>query len=285
MYDGVTGTWRVAAPMLQPRSSFAASYVDGYVYAIGGIGGDHVEQQLASVERYSVARDEWTAVAPMLRPRAMHAMCVCNGHIYAIGGRDTASAERYDPATDAWTPLPDMNFLRRSVCACAVDNTIYAIGGWGAMYYDDYKGELSEVEAYDIVTNKWTGLADDDDNDNDDDNDIDDDVADLPVAFCNAAAACVDGRVYVLGGYSGGPMLASTLRYDAAANTWTKLADMTMPRDECHAAVVGGKLTVFGGRMHRRSVEQYDSTLDKWSVVDKFTMPTVRWRRAFCVAD
>ena len=56
--------------------------VGQYVYAVGGYDG---QDQLASVERYSVATDQWESLAPMLQPRSALSLAVINARLYAIG--------------------------------------------------------------------------------------------------------------------------------------------------------------------------------------------------------
>ena len=85
----------------------------------------------------------------------------------------------------------------------------------------------------------------------------------MPGRLYGHAAAAMDGKVYVTGGYSQN----SVCVYDPQADAWTQLASMSTARWEHASAAVGGKLYVFGGHStggRLSTAEVYDPASDSW---------------------
>jgi N-acetylneuraminic acid mutarotase len=93
------------------------------------------------------------------------------------------------------------------------------------------------------------------------------------------AAACVDGVLYVVGGYDSnnshtgdGNNLASAECYDPSTGEWRALPDMSVERSGCAAACIDGLLYVAGGQdcidgalaIVVASAECYDPSTKKW---------------------
>ena len=81
------------------------------------------------------------------------------------------------------------------------------------------------------------------------------------------AAAVVDGKLYVMGGFDVPNRLSSVEQYDPAKNAWEAVAPMSTARQGPAAAVVDGKLYVMGGlnaRTPLSSVERYDPVRNEW---------------------
>ena len=139
----------------------------------------------------------------------------------------------------------------------ALGGKVYVIGGFGST------GEpVDIVEVYDPATDDWRN------------------VAPLPIPIHHPAAAVVDGRLFVVGGYTGGRVQWTTLgtvfEYDPAQNTWRGRAQMPTPRGGLGVAAVGGRLYALGGAADRatNAHEVYDVAADRWSSVN--AMPTAR---------
>jgi Kelch motif protein len=88
------------------------------------------------------------------------------------------------------------------------------------------------------------------------------------------AAAEVDGRIYVVGGYSGDRVVEI---YDPAADRWTQGA--AFPHSVHHAAAVGwnGKLYLFGGYVDgwkpNAATYEYDPPQDRWRPLPDLPTP------------
>ncbi|MDE0468583.1 MAG: hypothetical protein OYL97_16150 [Candidatus Poribacteria bacterium] len=115
-------------------------------------------------------------------------------------------------------------------------------------------------------------------------------VTELPISRFGNAAAAVDGRIYIIGGYDrqknlGGraPALSIVDVYDTQTNTWHTVANMPTPRVDVRTAVFSNEIYVFGGydrkgprgtRRNKKTVEMYDTRTDAW--VKKRDMPSFR---------
>eukprot|EP01112_Ceratiomyxa_fruticulosa_P001853 TRINITY_DN12014_c0_g1_i1.p1 TRINITY_DN12014_c0_g1~~TRINITY_DN12014_c0_g1_i1.p1 ORF type:complete len:312 (-),score=55.35 TRINITY_DN12014_c0_g1_i1:167-1072(-) len=109
MYDPSTKTWTTLSPMCFSRSSFGATYYNGYIYVTGGESSQRVtlansdenegsqsqkgkierviNDMLESCERYNVQKDAWEYWSDLKSgPRAGHKMLVFNGKVYVVGG-------------------------------------------------------------------------------------------------------------------------------------------------------------------------------------------------------
>jgi len=92
----------------------------------------------------------------------------------------------------------------------------------------------------------------------------------IPAVFA-AAAAGVDGRIYVLGGqtnYDSSTSLTTTRIFDPKKGAWTEGASMPTARS-CPGAATGpdGRIYVMGGQIQRQAldtVEAYDPRKNSW---------------------
>jgi N-acetylneuraminic acid mutarotase len=150
-------------------------------------------------------------------------------------------------ATGAWTthaPLPEP---RSEVAAALVGSEILVVGGFVAG-----GGNSARVDAYSVLTDDWRRLPD------------------LPVSVDHAAAASVDGRIYVVGGYGRdrAPLRTAFAFEDGA---WRRLPPLPDARAAAAAAIVRGRLYVVGGRNGRRGLARDALTLslgsDRWTTI------------------
>ena len=97
----------------------------------------------------------------------------------------------------------------------------------------------------------------------------------MPQRLLLPAAAVIDGKIYVTGGYSHGSSVNSAYVYDPQADAWTQLASMGNVRRLHASAAVGGKLYVFGGlgaaSVRLSTAEIYDPASDSWAQVTSLT--------------
>ena len=247
-------TWTTVASMSTARYSPAAALgSDGRIYAIGG------DNNLATVEAYTLGSNTWTTVASMPTARGyLAAVAGEDGRIYAIGGYNNgyvlSTVEAYTPGSDTWTTVASMPTARWGLAAVAgSDGLIYAIGG------DFGNGALGTVEAYTPVTNTWST------------------VASMPFPCYGLAAALGnDGRIYAMGGTAGSIVQA----YTPVANTWSTVA--SMPTGRCYLAAVAGsdgRIYAIGGCITSisspvKTVEAYTPGSNTWTT--DASMPTAR---------
>merc|ERR1712194_759397 len=97
----------------------------------------------------------------------------------------------------------------------------------------------------------------------------------MSVARSHHAAAGIDGKIYVTGGFGSGDFTNTLTVFDPQANTWTELASMGSARGYHACAGIGGKLYVFGGYTgsdgHMASVEAYDPISNTWAQLSDLT--------------
>jgi len=206
--EGLLATNSYWTPLGQPF--YGGNVAPGAVASGGSIivyGGNDGISSVSTVINYSPS-DGSSTLASMSVPRSCLGYAPDrSGNAYAIGGLDDsgnplASAERYTPDSNTWSPIASLPAARYNFPA-VFDHTnyIYIFGG----YTDTVSGvEISGALRYSVSKNTWTALAP------------------MPVATAGSAAAFgADGKIYVVGGVTGGVTTSVVQVYDPAANSWT----------------------------------------------------------------
>jgi N-acetylneuraminic acid mutarotase len=105
-------------------------------------------------------------------------------------------------------------------------------------------------------------------------------TAEAPLRLFESQGMAVGGRLYVLGGYSGGTrVVTTTLAYDPADDTWQRLADLPAPLSHAGQASDGRYIFLaggFSGDDPGPSVAQawaYDTQADTWQVLPPLPAP------------
>jgi len=135
---------------------------------------------------------------------------------------------------------------------------LYVLGGSTTQTASN---RLSTVDIYDTATSTWAAGTP------------------LPAANMLFAAAVLDGKIYVMGGF---PWTNAVQFFDPQTRAWTTVAPMAAKRYAFATAVVGGKLYAFGG-WAVTSVEAFDPETGAWAEVAP--MPTVRSHTSAAVVD
>ena len=134
---------------------------------------------------------------------------------------------------------------------------MFVIGGFGP----DNEA-VGTVEVYDPASDRWETRTP------------------LPAPTHHAAAAVIEGRLYVVGGYSGGRVSWTPLRtvyeYDEARSSWATRAPLRQARGGLAVVALGGRLHAVGGSGDSASAahEVYEPIPDRWT--DAPPMPTAR---------
>ena len=148
-----------------------------------------------------------------------------------------------------------------------VDGKIYVIGG---SVHDKRLGRdvaIGLVEVYDPLTNRWEKGAD------------------MPTERGATDAVVVDGKIYVLGGYTWlrAPGLAerfvrSIEEYNPKTDQWRELPDMPMLKGWFATVAVDNQVYTIGGlgleneRKRISDVDVYNPTTNKWREVEPMTI-------------
>jgi N-acetylneuraminic acid mutarotase len=230
------GTWTTLASMLQPAYNAAGGVINGQVYVASG--------SSSQVQAYNPVTNSWNSKCDIPTPVGGSAYGVIDGKLYVVGGSANFSywtniLQVYDSASNSWTsgaPLTIPNIGEAQ--AGVIDDKLYVAGG--RRCYDGNTGggySVNSLWVYDPATNTWSPKA--------------------PMSTYRgaAAAAVINGKLYVLGGYSRndeGPdnstYTYNTMEvYDPATDTWSTKAPMPTNRWYHNVAVVNGILYVMGG--------------------------------------
>lgn len=280
--QGPLEKWAAAAPPLVARQEIYTDVLNGLIYSGGGILPNNKEFT-DHFEVYDPKRDKWTALEPLPEPRHHITISVVGNRLYGVGGffggfpdwRAQATVYVYDPNADRWTPGVDLPTPRGEHVAAVVDGKIYAIGG-RVRETDDARHFNAHIdstrnEVFDPKSGRWTKAAD------------------APTARNSAAAAVIDGKIYVVGGRQSKRQRDGSMRvvnlgtlevYDPRNGNWETHAPMPQGQGGLAAAAAGGKLYVFGGEqwLPERKVFGacwvYDPKTKAWRALP--AMPTPR---------
>lgn len=172
-------------------------------------------------------------------------------------------AYRVDLAAGTWVRGPDLPSPRQDAAAAILGGRIYVVGGFGPseqqmnttlVLEPELVGEAPKPpeQGGPIVSHPgaW-GYA-----------------APVPEPVDHAAAAGLDGYLYLAGGRIEGLVTNKVWRYDPAADAWVELPSMPIPRYGPTMQGVNGKLYVIGGTSSHgndeSSIEMYDVATGSW---------------------
>src|SRR5687768_1406000 len=102
-------------------------------------------------------------------------------------------------------------------------------------------------------------------------------LASMPTARSENAAAVIDENIYVSGGFGGEKKFEA---YDTATDSWKSLAELPEPRHHLMSASYDGKVYIFGGASSlvdwrpQSKAWAYDPKTDTWTEIA--TMPEPR---------
>lgn len=237
VFSPATGTWETKAPLPTPRSNFGIALAGGRIFVIGGTVTDN-HSQTDIVEVYDPVSNRWAGGAAMPTARCQVGAAAIDGKIYAIGGNRGHERvfEVYDPAIDGWSALPSLNNPRRDAGVVAADGKIYVAVGLGP----DARNPLNRLQVYDSAAGQWTERAS------------------ARLARCDSALVALGSSLVIVGGWNRGP-IASVERYDPVSDAWQPLDDLPVATQFHCAAVIDGRIYVFGGS-HRLPT----ATNDTW---------------------
>lgn len=198
--------------------------------------------------------------ASLPTPRYAVAGATIGNKLYVAGGSRSRSVylegvfhstltsnalEAYDVTSNAWTTLANLPVAVSGATAVALNGQLCVLGGLLA------SGDpTSEVQVFRPDINQWVS---------------DPNLGAIPalkVARHSAAAAVLDGKIYVFGGMTEGRVVTTDCEvYDPATRKWQTLPPMPFARYLHAAAALGGKVFVLGGNnaqgQSQRTVEAF----------------------------
>lgn len=244
-YDPQTNTWRRRADMPTPREYPKAAVVDGIIYVFGGSSGK--DNKIGNtkfpirVEAYNPKNNRWIRKKDMPVSRINFGVGVVAGEVYLIGGatgfgeghkRRMDRVDVYNPATDLWKTAPNMPTRRGPGGVAVVNNRLYVMGGAG--WPPAGAGpHLKVIEEYDPISRQWQQKPD------------------MLNLISRSSTVVVRDEIYLIGGFD--PLirpreyLGRVDVYHPRTEAWNTIPELPSPLSPVDAAVVNGKIYVFGG--------------------------------------
>ncbi|XP_038662242.1 kelch-like protein 36 [Scyliorhinus canicula] len=212
-YDPRCNQWFKVAPMNQRRVDF---YLDSFANFLIAVGGRNENGALSSVEIYDPNNDSWAYVAGLPRFTYGHAGSIYKELVYISGGHDYQIGPYrknllcYDYRTDVWEEKRPMITARGWHCMCTLQDHIYAVGGSDDHIESMERFDILSVECYKPQYNQWTR------------------VSPLLQANSESGVAVLNGKIYILGGYSWENTVfsKSVQIYNRVENKWHRDPDL-----------------------------------------------------------
>uniref|UniRef100_UPI0037E901D1 kelch-like protein 13 n=1 Tax=Semicossyphus pulcher TaxID=241346 RepID=UPI0037E901D1 len=221
-YDPLQNTWESLAEMKEKRSSFSVVVLDGKMLAIGG----HCDPDYRdSVEQYCPTANSWSFTCPLDLPLGGHVAKVFRGQIFVSGGLNNdyqcvSSMFLYHPEKGS-TYLANMAKPRANHCMEILGEFLYVAGGITTGESMTVVDQLA-CEVYSPAYDSWTAITS------------------LPVPHVGAGSAVLEGKFYVLGGYSHEDCrdIKRVHRYDPSAYSWENMGRMPGPNSDIRASLL-----------------------------------------------
>ncbi len=281
-YDPATDRWTKKRPMALPSHHVAFETLNGKIYAFGGFvppqTGPPAWVPIDNAWEYDPVADSWKALAPMPTRRGSPVAAAVGGKIYVIGGASThpgatetsihparphralGIVEEYDPATDTWRARSPMPTARNHAAAGVVGGKVYVIGGRLGAAFISVASNTDVVEEYDPATDQWGAVK-----------------ARMPTGRSAVAWGVYGGRIYVAGGEFQDDRLLAAFRalevFDPAANRWSILPRMPVPRHGLAGGVIGNRLHLVSGDVQSAgsipNVQVHSDSHDAFEIADR----------------
>lgn len=270
-FDPATDRWTKKKPMALPSHHVAFTTLNGKIYAFGGFvpppSGPPAWVPIDNTWEYDLATDSWRALAPMPTKRGAAVAGAVGGKIYVIGGasmhpgssetsihparphRGLGTVEEYDPVTNTWRARSPMPTARNHAAVGVVDGKIYVIGGRVGAAFMGVASDTDVVEEYDPATDQWGAVR-----------------ARMPTPRSAMAYGVYAGRIYVAGGEFQNDRMMAAFRaleaFDPAANRWTVLPSMPIPRHGLAGGFIGNRLHLVSGDIQSAGVPNVELHVD-----------------------
>lgn len=268
-YDPETQNWEQRASIAAPRVSPALGEAGGKLYVIGGSSNtsESFPVPLTTVEEGSLPPP-----GSVLQVPTGNAVTAGNGQI-TVGWNPVAGATSYNLYMASDINLDRSNYAGlpdgAKFVGVSSPHTVTGLTN-GKTYYFFVTAADASRESEDSFGTSATptappGL-------------IWHTRAPMPTPRLEAGAAVVNGKVYVIGGFSGSA-LTTNEEYDPVTDTWTTKASMPTARRSPVVAAVNNKIYAIGGMNYINNnqvtysyvTEEYDPTTNIWTT--KGAMP------------
>ncbi|MDM9632121.1 ThuA domain-containing protein, partial [Robiginitalea aurantiaca] len=237
IYDPITNSWSVGAPMPTAVTHMGAVGVGDEIWILAGFAGNHPGVATNKVQVYNTITDSWSEGPPLPNPRGSGTAAYSNGKIHFFGGllpdRVTDVGEHYildvNNQGAGWVAAAPMPNPRNHLSAAAVNGMIYAIGGQYG--HDNGVQDQAFMDQYNPITDTWTRKAS------------------LPSARSHFEPGTLvhNNKIIIVGGRRGGFFFDDVTQYDPITDQWTELCELPSNLLAPAAKVFGDRLIVANG--------------------------------------
>jgi hypothetical protein len=180
---------------------------------------------------------------------------------FAICASALFSVVSHAQLTPRWEQAAPAGVARQELYPEVLDGKIYVAGG----LLSPNTGYSAHFESWDEALGRWTRRAT------------------LPEARHHIALAAADGRLWGVGGFSGGfpnwRAQSSVYWYEPAGDRWHKGPDLPQARAEGVAAAVQGKVYLIGGRVPAFAGATHFNDHQDTAQVEVLDPASSQWRR------
>ncbi len=186
VYDPEEAEWQEVSRLPNPLAGAELVADEGALYLLGGWDGRTMHNEIwRFIPPDDVAKTTpgWALIGRLHTPMAFFGAVLANGEIFTVGGHDGQHelniAGAYSLTSGAWRDLPSLTTPRSGLRLVYDGLALFALGGGGPYAIDTH-------ERFDLVNNLWTNFP-----------------SPLPSEWRNLGAVVHDGRIHLVGGWSG----------------------------------------------------------------------------------
>lgn len=186
VFDPAKGNWQIAGQLPNPLAGAELVADESAIYLLGGWDGRNMHDELwrlTPAAEPTTATPGWTLVGRLRTPIAFFGAALVNDEIFVVGGHDGQhelnTAEAYTLSNAEWRELPPLSSPRSGLRLVYDGLALFAVGGGGPY-------EIDTHERFDLVNNLWSNFP-----------------SPLAGEWRNLGAAVQDGRLHLIGGWSG----------------------------------------------------------------------------------
>ena len=271
--DGIGIAWQQTSSVQSPlyRAESGAVRVGNKLYVMGGFT-ESYDNTTSRVDILDIPSGTWSSGAAMPGPNTHFGAASDGQYIYVAGGQygpqlsidGSSEVFRYDIANDTWSSFGNLPDIRFGGQMAYLNGRLHFYGG------NDATRVRSRPEHWVLnlgSSNRTWRTA-----------------APLPQATDHHSTIVVNNAIYVIGGEveHGTSYLQNSglFRYNDAANTWTKLADLPIASSHHEASTLtdGKRIFLMGGQRNGQqlmtNVFSYDIARNRWE--EHTALPTAR---------
>lgn len=151
VYDAETHRWRPLSPLPEGLERFGLAAADGRIWAAGGYSAESGREPVADMWSYDPEADTWQSENPMPAPRAAFGMVAHEGRLYVVGGtEEPGGIFAFDIETGEWAALEaPAEIRRRDAGITLVNGEIWVTGGIVE------RQAVRRVDIYSIDAREW----------------------------------------------------------------------------------------------------------------------------------